>query len=320
YYLPLMPWAIGTFDLRDYDLVLSSSHCVAKGVRVHGSTRHICYCFTPVRYVWDQFEVYFSRKDKKVQSLVMGAFRPLLKNWDVKSNQGVDQFLAISRNVQRKIMDFYGRESTVIPPPVDTRFFTPGRARRGDYFLIVSALSPYKRLDLAVEAFNKLGYSLKIIGVGPEETHLKKLAGPNVEFLRWLPDEEVRNHYERCRALIFPGEEDFGITPLEAQAMGRPVIALGKGGVLETVLPDAGFSRQQLPGSQYSSLKATGVFFQRPEVEALSEAIEYFISIENRFQPDEIRKHALQFDSEYFKYRFRVYIQEYLKRSHAEKI
>jgi glycosyltransferase involved in cell wall biosynthesis len=230
YYLPLMPWAIGTFNLNGYDLVLSSSHCVAKGVRITGGGTHICYCFTPMRYIWDQFDVYFSARGRWFQSFFMRLLRPFLKNWDVRSNRGVHQFIAISRHIQKKIEDYYQKESTVIAPSVNTHYYSPINERREDYFLMVGALSPYKRVDLAVEAFNELGYPLTIIGVGPEMPYLRAIAGSNIRFLGWVADVQVRTQYARCHGLVFPGEEDFGIVPLEAQAMGCPVITFGKGG------------------------------------------------------------------------------------------
>lgn len=220
YYLPLMPWAIGEFNLKGYDLILSSSHCVAKGIRITGGGTHICYCFTPMRYIWDQFDIYFSGVGRWVQSFFMRLLRPFLKNWEVRSNGGVHQFIAISRHIQKKIEDYYQRRSTVIAPPVNTRFYSPSNELQEDFFLMVGALSPYKRVDLAVEAFNELGYPLKIIGVGPEMPYLLTIAASNVQFLGWQTDEQVRQHYARYRALVFPGEEDFGIVPLEAQAMG----------------------------------------------------------------------------------------------------
>jgi glycosyltransferase involved in cell wall biosynthesis len=320
YYLPLMPWAISSFNLKGYDLVLSSSHCVAKGVRVSGGGRHICYCFTPMRYLWDQFEIYFSGEGREIQAIFMRFLRSFLKNWDIRSNRGVHQFIAISRHIQEKIKRLYNRESTVVTPPVNTSFFKPVNELREDYFLLVGALSPYKRTDLAVEAFNKLGYPLKIIGVGPEFASLRRKASSNIEFLGWISDEDVCSHYAHCRALIFPGEEDFGIVPLEAQAMGCPVIALGRGGALETVIPDFNSWKPQTGIPEHLTKNPTGLFFYRSEAEELCRAIENFKTIEMKFDPVVIRNHAMKFDRDQFKYRIQMYIQEYLKKSHAEKI
>jgi len=320
YYLPLMPWAIGTFKLSGYDLILSSSHCVAKGVRITGGGTHICYCFTPMRYIWDQFDIYFSGRGRWVQSIFMRLLRPLLKNWDVRSNRGVHQFIAISRHIQKKIGNSYQRESTVIAPPVNTRFYSHNNEPREDFFLIVGALSPYKRVDLAVEAFNELGYPLKIIGTGPEMPYLRTIAASNIQFLGWVADEQVRSHYARCRALVFPGEEDFGIVPLEAQAMGCPVIALGKGGALETVIPESGSWKPQTGIPKEKTQKPTGLFFYQTEKKNLCQAIEHFNTVATGFDANEIREHALKFDLDQFQYRIRMFIQEYLKKSHAEKI
>jgi glycosyltransferase involved in cell wall biosynthesis len=319
YYLPLMPWAIGAFNLRGYDLILSSSHCVAKGIRITGGGTHICYCFTPMRYIWDQFDIYFSGRGRWVQSLVMRLLQPFLKNWDVRSSRGVHQFIATSRHIQKKIESYYRRESTVITPPVNTDFYSPVTAAREDYFLIVSALSPYKRVDLAVEAFNELGYPLRIIGAGPEMPYLRSIAASNIQFLGLVADEEVRSHYARCRALVFPGEEDFGIVPLEAQAMGCPIIALGKGGALETVIPEPGSWKPQTGIPEEKIQKPTGLFFYQTKKKSLCQAIEHFNSVEGGFDSNEIREHALEFNLDQFRYRIRMFIQEYLKKSHAEK-
>ena len=320
YYLPLMPWAIGSFNLSGYDLILSSSHCVAKGVRYTGKSKHICYCFTPMRYIWDQFEVYFSGKGRRVQLFFMRLLRPFLKNWDIQSNRGVHQFIAISRHVQKKIETYYQRQSTVITPPVNTDFYLPDDALREDFFLIVSALSPYKRVDLAVEAFNELGYPLRIIGGGPEMPYLRTIAASNIQFLGWVNDEQVRSYYARCRALVFPGEEDFGIVPLEAQAMGCPVIALGKGGALETVIPESCSWKPQTGIPNEKTQSPTGLFFYQSKKENLCQAIEGFIDAETGFDAKETRKHALQFNLNQFQYRISMFLQEYLKKSDAEKI
>ncbi|MDH3256735.1 MAG: glycosyltransferase [Nitrospinota bacterium] len=205
-------------------------------------------------------------------------------------------------------------------PPVNTRFYSPSDQPREDYFLMVGALSPYKRVDLAVEAFNELGYPLRIIGAGPEMPYLRLIAASNIQFLGRIDDEQVRSHYARCRALVFPGEEDFGIVPLEAQAMGCPVIALGKGGALETVIPESGSWKPQTGIPVEKTQKPTGLFFYQTEKEHLCQAIEYFITVETGFDANEIRKHALKFDQDQFQYRIRMFIQEYLKKSHAEKI
>ncbi len=311
-FLPLMPAAIESLDFRGYDLILSSSHCVAKAAKADRGAKHLCYCFTPMRYIWDQFDVYFNAGySKKSVYLAMRAVRPWLQKWDVRTSRRVDRFVAISRFVQKRIKNCYGRESDVIYPPVDGNFFKPlPGSKVGDYFLIVSALAPYKRIDLAVEAFNELGYPLKIVGRGPNEPYLKSIARPNIEFLGGLTDEEILSCYAGCRAFIFPGVEDFGITPLEAQAMGRPVIAFGQGGVLETVVPDPETWKPEIEIPENSGARHTGVFFHEATPESLCLAVKHFEKIEYRFDPEPIRAHAMQFDLERFSNQISQYIGE----------
>lgn len=261
HYLPLYRRAIESFDLRGHDVILSTSHCVAKGVRKPAGAVHICYCFTPVRYAWGLFDEYFGSRSPVFRA-VAGHFIGRLKRWDRDSSARVDHFIAISQHVKRRIRDCYGRDAEVVYPPVDTRFYAPDPAvPREGFYLVVSALVPYKRVDLAVQAFTRLGKRLIVIGEGPESAALRRSAGANVRFIGWGTDEVLRDHYRRCRALVFPGEEDFGIVPVEAQACGAPVIARGKGGALETVREGR-----------------TGVFFEEPTVEALIEAIGRFES------------------------------------------
>lgn len=263
YYLPLMPQAIERVDLSEYDIVISSSHCVAKGVKVKDKTLHICYCHTPMRYIWDMYPIYFKKANIYVR-IIMKILRKYLQKWDLKSSTRVNYFIANSENVRKRIQKHYNRESKVIYPPVDTDFFVPSNSRfkSKSYYLIVSAFAPYKKIDLAIEAFNYLRYPLKIIGVGQEEKRLRKIAKKNIEFLGWVSKEELREHYQNCKALIFPGEEDFGIVAVEAQACGTPVIAYGKGGITETVIP-----------IQDHSDSPTGVFFYEQTPLALIEAV-----------------------------------------------
>lgn len=314
YYLPLMPLAIEQLDLRGYDLVLSSSHCVAKGVRLDPHALHICYCYTPMRYIWDQYDQYFKTGATfKPSSVVMGMLVSWLRRWDVRSSKRVHRFIAISRHVQQRIKDYYQCDSEVIYPPVNTRFYAPAGESREDYFLIVSAFAPYKRLDLAIEAFNKLGYPLKIVGEGQDSHLLRKIAGPNVRFLGRLSDKEIRSCYERCRAFIFPGEEDFGITPLEAQSMGRPVIAFARGGALETVVPDRESWTPETGIPEELTLRPSGVFFYNQTPDDLCAAIQHFIFIESRFDPASIRAHAVQFDQDIFIDRMRRFMSEQIQ-------
>jgi glycosyltransferase involved in cell wall biosynthesis len=301
YYLPLMPLAAELLDLREYDFILSSSHCVAKGVLKKSGATHLSYCYTPMRYIWDQYDQYFGGENSgSVASKVMPHLVPILRRWDVHSSRRVDQFIAISKHVKKRIQKYYNRDAKVIYPPVDTNFYSPTGEKPQNFFLMVSAFAPYKRLDLAVEAFNKLRYPLKIIGEGQDSTKLKRLAGPNIEFLGWLPDRSIRSYYARCRAFIFPGEEDFGITPLEAQAMGRPVIAYGRGGILETVNPDISTWKPEYDIPKEATHRPTGMFFAEQTVGGLISAVRDFESIENGFDPKAARQNALKFDTEIF--------------------
>ena len=280
-FLPLYPTAIESFRLPPCDLVLSMSHCVAKSINKPKRAVHVSYCFTPMRYAWGFFEEYFGRKDF-VQKWTIRAMLKHLRDWDRASAARVDHFVAISQHIRDRIKRCYSRESEVIYPPVNTKFYEPDhRARTEDFYLVVSALTPYKRVDLAVLAAKKLGKKLIVIGEGPERKRLETLAAGSAEFLGWQPDEVLRDHYRRAKALLFPGEEDFGIVPVEAQACGCFVIAHGKGGALETVLRDE-----------------TGVFFDELEADSLAAAIQRF---EGRtWNPDAPRKNAARFSNDRF--------------------
>ncbi|MCS7249833.1 MAG: glycosyltransferase [candidate division WOR-3 bacterium] len=295
YYLPIMPTLIEHFNLKDFDLILSSSHCVAKGVKKFKNQIHICFCHTPMRYVWDMFDEYF-KKARLITKIGAKIFRPYLKRWDKKSSQNVDFFIANSKNIARKIKKYYGKEAKVIHSPVDTNFYQFLNLKREDFFLIVSALVPYKKLDLAIEAFNELNLPLKIIGTGPEEKKLKKFAKNNIEFLGWQPDEKLLEYYNKCKALIFPQEEDFGIVPLEAQACGTPVIAYKKGGALETIIE-----------------KETGIFFYPQTKEALIKAVKNFDNFS--FSPQKCRENALKFSRERFYQEIKNFINQCLSLS-----
>ena len=311
YYLPLMPFAIEKFDLKEYDLILSSSHCVAKSVKLRAKSLHICYCHTPMRYIWDQFDQYFGAgKSSWITEKLMNFIRPWLQDWDVKTSHRVNNFIANSRHVQKRIKKYYGKDATVIYPPVDTELFTPATTEnKGDYFLTLSAFAPYKRLDLAVAAFNQLGIPFFVIGEGQDEKRLKEMAKPNIHFEGWLDISQIRSHFNRCRAFVFCGEEDFGITPLEAQAMGKPVIAFGRGGALETVIPDNRSWKPETGIPQASTYQPTGVFFYEQTPEALINAIKHFESIEPQFDSVAIRNHAQKFDSSVYTKRMKNFIQ-----------
>jgi len=283
YFLPLFPLAIERFDFSKYDFILSSSHCVAKGVKKEKSVFHVSYVHTPMRYVWDQFDTYF-RQSRTSWSIRMSAelIRPYLQRWDINTANNVDTFLCNSKNVRRKIFDYYGRESQVIYPPVNLSFFKPGEVK-GNFYLVVGALAPNKRVDLAINAFNMLKLPLKICGIGQDEGYCRSIAGKNIEFLGALSNKKLLKLFQQARALIFPGEDDFGITPLEAQACNTPVIAYASGGALETVT------------------ERTGIFFEEQEVESLCMAVEKMEDIWGDFNPESFEKQIERFGREKFK-------------------
>ena len=291
WYLPLFPRAIESLDLSGFDLVLSSSHCVAKGAIAPEGALHICYCHTPMRYVWDRFEDYFGNGWKS--RVLYGPAARLLRRWDRNSSKRVDHFIANSRYVASRIRDCYGREAAaVIPPPVDTDFYTPSPeddAGAEPFFLVVSALVPYKRIELAAGAFRGRAERLLVIGAGPSKARLEATAPDNVRFLGWLPDEELRSLYRRCRAAILPGVEDFGIVPLEALACGAPVVAYGEGGALDTVKDGE-----------------TGVLFREPTAASLSHAIDRVSALS--FNRESLRNWALGFSRERFLTQMREFV------------
>ncbi len=307
YFLPLMPSAIRMFDLSEYDFILSSSHCVAKGARGGEDAFHLCYCYTPMRYAWSAYDEYFSGgRVGRPLKWVLPRTMAYLRGWDRESSSGVNEFVAISHTVASRIREHYGREADVLYPPVDTDRFCPG-SREGEYYLVVSAFAPYKKVDVAVEAFNRLGRPLKVVGHGQDFERVRRLGKSNVEFLGWQDDSTLAELYAGCRAFIFPGVEDFGITPLEAQASGRPVIALGEGGVLETVVaanrdkfaPPPGFPALEA-GSDYPG-EPTGLFFREPTPESLVEAVLEFEKRESEFRPEAARRQAEKFSRPRFK-------------------
>lgn len=279
YALPIFPAAIRSFRPVDADLLISSSHCVAKGLRTSRDTRHLCYCYTPMRYAWLFHNEYFGQK--RLKRAALSPVLAALRSWDARTAEGVDHFVAISRHVQSRIQRFYGRNADVVYPPVRTDWYTPAEQPRAEYDLVVSALVPYKRVDLAVEAYNRLGIPLKIAGSGSGLEALRKKAGPNIEFVIRPDDDEVRELYRHCRCLIFPGEEDFGIVPVEAMSCGRPVVAYGRGGALETVPNEVG-----------------GVFFDEQSVDALCQAVETCSA--RKWNPSAIREQAQRFSSQNF--------------------
>jgi glycosyltransferase involved in cell wall biosynthesis len=293
-YLPLYPLAFEQFNLSQYKVVLSSSSAFAKGVITDVNTLHICYCHTPMRFVWNYRNYIAGENLSKLARIVLPAVLNYVRLWDEISAQRVDAYIANSQVVARRIRKRYGREATVINPPVNTKLYHPeAGGRHGDYFLVVSRMIPYKRLDVAIDAFSKLNLPLKVVGKGRQETLLRARAGSNIQFAGPVPDAELKKLYANCRAFIFPGEEDFGITPLEAQASGRPVIAYGAGGALETVVPGR-----------------TGEFFPEQTPAALAEVIRRFN--DDDYDPAVIRRHAESFDVEVFKRRIAEFVQHTL--------
>jgi glycosyltransferase involved in cell wall biosynthesis len=289
YLLPVMPAAASRWRLPPCDLVVSFSHCVAKSARAPKGVPHVCYCFTPMRYAWHMQQSYFGKERLgRLRARLVDQLLGMMREWDRRTAERVTHFVAISRTVQRRIADCYGRASEVIYPPVNTEFYCPAPVPRADYYLVVSAFAPYKRLDLAVQACNQLRRQLVLIGTGQDEPRLRALAGPTVEFLGWQPDAVIRDHLRRCRALLFPGEEDFGIVPVEAQACGTPVIAFGRGGATETVVP---------PGAGH---EPTGIWFEEQSVACLCAALERFESAVGEFAPVAARRQALRFNQQRF--------------------
>jgi glycosyltransferase involved in cell wall biosynthesis len=281
--LPLYPFAFEHLDLRSYDLILSSSSAFAKGVRVRPDAIHICYCHTPMRWAWDDHHYIERERLGPLARRLLPGILHRLRQWDEQTAQRVDHFIANSSTVARRIASYYRREATIIPPPIESASYTLSPAHEA-YFLIVSRLVPYKRLDIAIEACNRLRLPLKIIGTGRDQRRLERLAGPTVELLGWLPDEQVRSALSRCRALIAPGEEDFGLAILEAQASGRPVIAYGAGGALGSI-----------------SEGQSGLFFYEQTPAALAEVLSTFQP--DQFDPQIIRRYAEAYDIAHFQQR-----------------
>jgi glycosyltransferase involved in cell wall biosynthesis len=292
-FFPLMPLAFESFDLSEYDLVLSASSACAKGVIPATGATHICYCFSPCRYLWDLYHEYTANRWSKP---LIAPVAHWMRLWDQTSSDRVDHFVGISHEVASRIRRHYRRESEVIYPPVDVDRFTPSSRPADDYYLVVSRMVPYKRIDLAIEAANRLGRRLVVVGDGPERKRLESIAGPTVELRGRLPDDEIRELYARCRAFIFPGFDDFGIAPVEAQAAGRPVIAYGRGGAMETVVHGA-----------------TGVLFEEQTVDAVAEAM---LELDRAHcDPTLCRRNAERFDRREFRRRIQASIARQLGAS-----
>lgn len=282
-YLPLYPMAVEQLDLRRYDVVVSLSSAFAHGALTSPETTHICYCHTPLRFAWNYQHAYSHSSNPLVRSIT-GPLLHYIRSWDVAASHRVDSYVANSRNVQRRLWKYYRRESEVIHPPVDTaRFFPTGE--RGDHYLIVSSLNAHKRVDIAVAAFSRLGLPLRIVGTGPDEARLRSRAGSNIRFFGRVPDEELARLYSTCQALVFTSDDDFGIAPVEAQAAGRPVIAYGRGGALETVRDGV-----------------TGILFADQTAACLESTVRAFDP--DAFRAATIRSHAMQFSSDRFQDQF----------------
>lgn len=299
YLLPLLPLAAG-WKAPDCDLVLSSSHCVAKSVQPPPGVPHVCYCFTPMRYAWHMQTSYFGDRKKSLKARALNLVLAALRQWDRATAQRVTHFVAISQTVQQRIRQCYGRESAVIYPPVNTDFYQPASVPREDYYLIVSAFAPYKRVDLAIEACNQLQKQLVIIGQGQTEKKLRAIAGPTIHFLGWQGNDSIRDHMRRCRALLFPGEEDFGIVPVEAMACGTPVIAYGRGGATETVVPPE------------CAVQPTGLWFEEQTTSSLIQAMMRFEALAGNFDPAALRQQAQRFNQQRFADEIRTFVEDIL--------
>ncbi|MGE5343760.1 MAG: glycosyltransferase [Candidatus Omnitrophota bacterium] len=287
HFLPFFPATVEAFNLNAYDLIISSSHCVAKGIIPPPGALHVSYIHSPMRYVWDQYDAYFGR-EKGIKKFLIQHQISKLRNWDVMAAARVDHFIANSEFVKQRIWRYYRRDAEVIHPPVDTDFFQPTPNPGRDYFLIVSALVPYKAIQRVIEAFNRSGDALMIVGKGPEEKNLKKLAAPNIRFRSHVSAEELRSLYQHAAALVFAGIEDFGIAFVEALACGTPVLAYKKGGVLDIVTDD------------------TGILFESQDVEDIAHALHEFKK--RTFDSSRIRQHSLAFSKETFRAKFRHFI------------
>ena len=291
-YLPLFPSAVELFDLDAFDLVISTSHCAAKAVVPTGRARHLCYCFTPMRYAWDQFDAYFGRaRVGAIRNRLYALAMRRLARWDAATARRVDRYIAISRHVAGRIRRYYDRAATVIAPPVDTRFYCPDGSAPGEYFVVVSALVPYKRVDLAIDACRLAGAPLRIVGSGPEAAHLRARAGSTVEFIGSCTRDELRRIYRGARGFLLTGEEDFGIAPVEAQSCGRPVIALARGGACETV-----------------EHGVTGLLVEEPAAEAFAGAIRSLD--DGAFDAARLHDAASRFSRPVFQDRMRAAIEE----------
>jgi glycosyltransferase involved in cell wall biosynthesis len=303
HFLPFYPLAVETLDLSGYDLVITSDSGPMKGVLTDPESTHICYCHSPMRYLWDGHSAY-RRQMSPLTQAIFGLASHYVRNWDYAAAQRVDHFIANSNYVAGRIRKYYRRDSTIIHPPINTsQSFLA--AKHDDYYLAVGRLVPYKRTDILIDACYKLGRRLVLVGDGPEMRRLKKRSRQNVEFLGEVDEVQLRSVYARCRALLFAADEDFGMVPLEAQSYGRPVIAFGKGGSLETVVGAYPPLSERETGA---ATGITGVFFPEQTADSLARAILSFESAEEIFVPEQIQLHARRFDTAIFVDRIRKYI------------
>lgn len=293
FFVWLMPLSFENFSFDGYDLVISITSEAAKGIITKPGTLHVCYCLTPTRYLWSGYSDYFPSRGGRWLAWPLVGY---LRVWDRIAAQRPDFYLTTCQNVKQRIRQYYGREATVIYPPVDCQKWpmADGKPQTAEYFLVVSRLVGYKRVDLAVKTFNQLGWPLKVVGVGRQQDKLKRLARPNIEFLGHLTDRQLLGYYQKCRAVVFPGEEDFGLVPLEAQSCGRPVIVYRAGGAKETVIEGK-----------------TGLFFSKQTIASLTKAVQRFEKM--KFDPAACRQNALRFRKTKFVKQFKKIIEEQWK-------
>jgi len=303
-YFPLMPLAIEQFDLSSYDVVISSSHAVAKGVITGPDQIHISYLYTPIRYIWDLQHQYLRQAglEKGLKSWVARLMLHKIRMWDLRTVNGVDHFITSSKFIQRRIRKLYRRKSDIIHPPVDLSKFTlPDNDKKEEFYLTASRMVPYKRIDLIVDAFSEMpDKHLIVIGDGPGIHKIKKRAAKNVEILGFQPDDVMEDYMQRAKAFVFAAEEDFGITPLEAQACGTPVLAYGKGGVLETIIGGG--------EAEEKDIAQTGLFFYEQTTTSIQNAVELFENSRTRITSNACRMNAIRFSPEKFRNRFKTYV------------
>lgn len=283
YLLPKMPRAIEEMDFSEFDIVLSSNSAFSHGIVTNSDTKHICYCHSPMRYAWDWTHEYIKEQNiGRIKKAAIAILLNKIRMWDQIAGDRVDTYIANSKTVRNRIMKYYRKESEIIYPPVDVKRFKPQR-KKENFFLIVSTITPYKKIDLAVQLFNKIGKELVIIGDGPQKAQLQSIAGHNISFLGFKSDKEIAEYYQNARAFIFPGEEDFGITPVEAMAAGTPILAYGKGGVTETVIPGV-----------------TGEFFSKPTVNSMEQGLARLLINEKNYIMKDLTDRAERFSQDRF--------------------